>query len=1420
LSLKIALETLCGNPYHPQNFPQKAQKRRIRQEIEIHVFVLRIAFGKSVCKKATNEVSPAFYEPSESHLLRQEQETGRMTNIRHSSSQYYARRHPMIEKITKRIGILPFLVVVLLVMPTGWQGAQQPLSSDQVYEQLWVLQHISADNAERALTQLLPPDVAKRVLIDVKPERNAINLVGREQVVQFVGQKLREIDKPGMAMPYLNTAPTPPPLSLNAPNQDPSHFATSHEENRNAGQNSPSATNITFRDPTQNPNFAPHGNPGYNAQEGYEPGTYFCKPSHLATMGRELQTRYGHDRTIALDIVQDSGKILVWAPQSIQREITALMTQNNAWAEVPAGRDPREMDGSLIRVTAQVRPVETSQQLLVKRTHTPKYATLDQIEAKLKGLFGKRLTDFSQPDEKLKKLRIAIPRTNNGMIVCDLVLDYPNYQLDIGAPQNIAEEMLRLLQSIDQPVPEAGYDRQFIAIPNSDPEQIRQLLEICRSKVIHDSSRRSRSNPNMLAYQRDGDPNQQAMRQVNYTAQDDGGLSGLRTGIGPGGGMPDGIVLPPETPMKIQVLPDLDVVIVDASPEEVRRIMDLIAELERLSEYAKSEIVIMPLKYVQCEALDNLLRTEIRRSALPPYESIYLYNEMFNTKQGRAWVIPLRNPNAMLIVGWGQARDAMKALIEQLDQPVQEETSILRVIKLEHVPVTELSSTLTTFFTPPPPTGPGMASAAFYPQVRWLSDPRTNTLIVQAGLNDYQDILRIVEEIDVPQGGPKLQIKTFTMKNLLATDMVTALNNALDFAMNGITDNRLPVVEIILESDLGKQAIESGFLDEVNITAVNANNTLVVAARGKCMPFIEELIKMLDLSPGTAMVKVVPIKNSDATIIRSTVESIFPVQSLTGQGGVALPGAEGGETFIPVRLAVDTRSNSILIAGAEMDIAFVETLINKLDREDALQRKVKTHQLRNSSARDVAVSLNQLIDARRTIQDMDIVSPYQKLQDAVIVVAEMVSNSLIISASEDYMAEIDEMLKILDQEPPQVMIQVLIAEVTFGKADEFGIELGLQDPYLFTRSTVAQGGRFNFNDPKVGLGNSDSAESLATAGTVATQMLSNFGTGRVNSDTNFGGLIFSASSDAVSVLIRAMQERSRVEILSRPQITAQDNQFAMIFVGQTILRAADSYSYQGTTTAGTKDEDVGLFVGVVPRISKGVKPGDPDKIDMLISASNSSTTGNSTTAAINKTRVETIVSALDGETVLLGGMLRTDKQDICRRVPFLSNIPIAGNLFKYEYEKQKRTELILIMRPRVVRKNEDMSAIMRVEAARMNWTLADVKKLHGDIGVYNPMARQPVTGGAPSFAPDPVDMSQLRDLPMPQRINNDTYLPPSNNPTNTLPNTPTNTLPGTSFEPTAPQPSTLQPPTLQPSTGFVSPAYPQMNQRSMTTPSY
>ncbi len=134
----------------------------------------------------------------------------------------------------------------------------------------------------------------------------------------------------------------------------------------------------------------------------------------------------------------------------------------------------------------------------------------------------------------------------------------------------------------------------------------------------------------------------------------------------------------------------------------------------------------------------------------------------------------------------------------------------------------------------------------------------------------------------------------------------------------------------------------------------------------------------------------------------------------------------------------------------------VEAVLLRLDASDSRTRLNKVYKLKNASAADVALALQEWLQQKRQIEETAPagISPFQQLEREVVVVAEPNSNSLIVSATPAYYEEIAKIVQQLDEQAPMVLIQVLIGEVRLGDADEFGVELGLQDSVLFDRSLL------------------------------------------------------------------------------------------------------------------------------------------------------------------------------------------------------------------------------------------------------------------------------------------------------------------------------------------------------------------------------
>ncbi|MDZ4821571.1 MAG: secretin N-terminal domain-containing protein [Planctomycetota bacterium] len=574
---------------------------------------------------------------------------------------------------------------------------------------------------------------------------------------------------------------------------------------------------------------------------------------------------------------------------------------------------------------------------------------------------------------------------------------------------------------------------------------------------------------------------------------------------------------------------------------------------------------------------------------------------------------------------------------------------------------------------------------------------------------------------------------------------------------------RSAMLQFLTVDAAGKQAYRSGILTDVRVTADAKSNAVLVSAPAESMELIAALINELDQVPtSTAQIKVFTIVNGDAQSMVQMLQTLFGLQQ-TGarQGGPAqvfLQQFGGGDVsgdspLVSLRFSVDQRTNSIVASGSSGDLQVVEAILLRLDESDIRDRKSTVYRLKNSPALEVANTINQFLSSRRDLQQQTpgLVSAFEQFEREVVVVPESGSNSLIVSATPRYFDEIKRIVEQLDARPAMVMIQVLIAEVTLNNTDEFGIELGLQDSILFDRSilgdiayqtTATTFGNppttveqqtivsatntpgFNFNNSQP-LGNSGSSSALDRASVIGGQGLSNFAVGRINNELGFGGLVLSASSESLSFLLRALSESRRVDVLSRPQVMTMDNQPAYIQVGQSVpFIQSTSYTNFGQQN-NISYEEVGLILNVIPRISPDglvVMELDAERSDVgpeaegiPISINNNGQVIRS--PRINRTFAHTTISALNGQTVVLGGLITKQHAETHRRVPILADIPILGHLFRYDNVQNRRTELLIMMTPRIVRNERDADCIKQVESSRMSWCLADVIRMNGDLGL-------------------------------------------------------------------------------------------------------
>jgi len=790
-------------------------------------------------------------------------------------------------------------------------------------------------------------------------------------------------------------------------------------------------------------------------------------------------------------------------------------------------------------------------------------------------------------------------------------------------------------------------------------------------------------------------------------------------------------------PVQIETVEGTDILVLRGNPEDVERVMEIIREIESLAELGEPMISVVQLQHIKSLPLSITLQRVFAESLTIDFG----YEPLV--------AVPLLKPNAVMLVGLEDTVEKAKEIVKQLDQPGEDLTQF-EVFRLEFAQAETARQVVQDLFNAEVGEGaPTLERTAVV-----IADLRTNALIVRANIKDMDAIRTLVEAIDQKASDSVNELRIFRLKHALAVEIQDILQNAFDNGAGGDAGNLSRLLRLMTIDAEGRKKLESGVLEGVAVSAAPSANALIVSAPPDSMPLLAAVIDQLDRTPdAVAELKVFTIYNGDATALARMIEGLFGNPSQQQRRG---PGGPGQSGLTGLRVEVDERTNSIIAAGTSDDLLVVEAVLLKLDADETRHRENKVYRLNNAFAEEVALSLQDWLEGVRNVEETapGTTSPFHQIEREVVVVPDIGSNSLIVSASPKYYAELDRIIHQLDQEAPKVMIQVLIAEIELGEADEFGVELGLQDSALFDRSLLSDietttstvttqnvGGTntvtqeiiqsadltpgFNFGSGSA-LGNSGSDVSLATAGRVAAQGLASFGVNRISPNAGFSGLVLSASSNSVSMLLRALQESRRLEVLSRPQIMTIDNQVGRAFVGEVVPFITEAQVTQfGNTINSIERIEVGLNLEVTPRISpEGLvvmkvyaaneRLGDlADGVPVSISPN-----GIPINAPIVDTiQAETTVSARSGQTIVLSGLLTKRDTALHRRVPLLADIPLLGHMFRFDAIGTRRTELLIILTPHIVRNEFDAEMIKKIESARMDWCLSDVVDLHGPVGL-------------------------------------------------------------------------------------------------------
>jgi len=472
---------------------------------------------------------------------------------------------------------------------------------------------------------------------------------------------------------------------------------------------------------------------------------------------------------------------------------------------------------------------------------------------------------------------------------------------------------------------------------------------------------------------------------------------------------------------------------------------------------------------------------------------------------------------------------------------------------------------------------------------------------------------------------------------------------------------------------------------------INVNpgtNALVITDYSDNLQRLGRIIAALDVSNATG-VEVLRLRHAIAGDLAPMV------QRLIESGAAAAPAAQGqSDNSFKTTVMPEVRTNSLIVRAANpARLALVRSLVDQLDQPSAsgpgaASGNIHVVYLKNAEATKLATTLRAAIagEARSGAaatgaspgnpaaasagNTAGSVSPSAQPSTGGQIQADPATNALIITAPEPQYRQLRSVIDMLDQRRAQVFVESLIAEVSADKAAEFGVQ------WMSGTGT---------NGSLVGL----LGTNFAVGGTNLLTLAAGAASGNYTASTGLNLAVGAQRNGALALgaLARFLQSNGDANVLSTPNLLTLDNEEAKIVIGQNVPFVTGSYAAAaaGTTNPFTTIErkDVGLTLRVRPQISEN----GTIKMQVYQEVSNvdAKSIGSKDGLITNKRSIETNVLVDDGSIVVLGGLLQDDTSTSQEKVPGLGDIPFFGNLFKSEVRSRKKTNLMVFLRPVVVR---------------------------------------------------------------------------------------------------------------------------------------
>ena len=432
------------------------------------------------------------------------------------------------------------------------------------------------------------------------------------------------------------------------------------------------------------------------------------------------------------------------------------------------------------------------------------------------------------------------------------------------------------------------------------------------------------------------------------------------------------------------------------------------------------------------------------------------------------------------------------------------------------------------------------------------------------------------------------------------------------------------------------------------LMTMRENNTLLITDYPKNIQTVKKVIHDLELK-NSRVVKIFPIKHTDAKKLQAKIsdiaKSIFNTKVVSQN----------------VKVIFDANINGIILVGKEQNVNKLGKLIKKLDVESSVNKSVQIFELKNSDAKAVLKSLNDIV-SKQVFSDPSL-KPNLSASEEI--------NAVIVIGDPIIIKGIKLIIDELDKEKYQVYVQARIIEINKDNAVNLGVRYGFDGAALSAEGLYSLAANFG-GAPVQGIVGNALASSLVGSGV--------------------------AQGFALGAAVDFLETNGASKSISNPSILCVNNKESSIYVGKTISVSTGTVtSTTGLTglTSSYKREDVGLTLTIKPRVSSNDKVTLDVKVvlENILDDGSKNATGQPVTS---KQEVKTQAILRHGESIIIGGLVKNYERDSVSKVPLLGDIPLIGSwLFSSKAKTKEQDNLVVILTPYVIDKSEKLSKLQK-----------------------------------------------------------------------------------------------------------------------------